>query len=194
MTPKQAIANELLILSGWSAGKVMWEAQGVARPSLPYISLGKKSLRDATILPEIRYSENPTGVPGNPSAEPPTIGTELLVTVTVQQTLVVQVSLFTSSTVGTSSAEELLDVILRKLHLPTSRARLEVSSVVFAYSSAIQIIPNLIEERFEGRAVADLTFRYLDTVSETETYIEQISGTVTLGDGPAQDFEIDSIY
>jgi hypothetical protein len=167
------------LLSGLPSGKVFWERQTQNRPALPFVSLHLKRYVDPTVYPEIVRSINPTGVPGDPLANPPTIGTEYIDALKLGHQADIDLTYHGTTVAGYSSVEELTHDIVHKLYLPSSRDRLKASGVAFAYDSDMLVIPELMETRFEGRVRTTLTFRWVEFVSETSTYISEVSGTAT---------------
>jgi hypothetical protein len=176
MTFDEAIAAEILLASGLPAGKVLWAYQTVDRPALPYVCLTPLAINDKTWWPELNYSNNPSGVPGNPTALPPIIGTELNAVLVLEHLPSVRIEYFCASITGASTARESLHGVLHQLLFPDSRSRLRSSATVFIDNSPVTTVPALVGSRFESRAATTSYWRYVETLKKTETYI----GSVTI--------------
>lgn len=159
--------------AGLSAGKVIWESQSSPRPALPYVSLWHTQAARLSPLPEVLSSVNPAGVPGNPAANPPTIGTELLSEYRAPSEMVLRVQAYSASPLGASSAEKLLQTLSLALDLSAVRSSLETLGLVVVDRAPVIALPSLVETRFEGHAALDIRLRLLDGVSEAGTYIGQ---------------------
>jgi len=164
---------------------VLWKDQGAPRPPLPYVALRHDGGSSASALTERMVSDNPDGQPGDPSAVPPSVGTELLLTEIEQVDFRLEVETFSPpEAVGAAHAVAIARGLRNALAKESVRNALEAAGVVVAdRSGPVQNLTGLVETDFEGRALFEVGLRAAFCVADTSTYIEtaQINGTLAEG-------------
>jgi hypothetical protein len=180
MTLDQAIITELLVCSGLPSGKIVWAMQGIPRPALPYLLVTARRVDDTSWWPEEVIKPNPAGHTGDPSATPPTIGTELLQTLKSHHLSEIQLEYFSSSTTGTQVAWELIHETVEKLSTLDSRTRLDAVDLVYVDHSPPQMVPSVVNGVWESRAICSTFWRYCGTVSSTTTFLGELTAAVSI--------------
>jgi hypothetical protein len=186
---ENAIAAAVLAASSFSPGKVIWENQTAQRPALPYVSLFRDNDERLSWSTEQIVSDNPDGHKGDPDANPPVVGTELLIDHKVDSEFHVRVQVFTAETRGNNAAHSVLSKIRNYFDTDAARRTLDAVGVATIERGSVMNISALVETRFEGRAALDIRFRTADGGQEINTYISSARITPTIEDVEGAPFD-----
>jgi hypothetical protein len=172
---KAAITAKLLSLTGLSSGKIIWDFPAQSGPALPYIDLSIESMKEIGLKEEI-VETNPTGTHGDPTANPPTIGTELL----IKDRVPIQISLRIKYNKALTDSYQSAMAVLEELNLALAISDLASTGLSRLNSSAVQSLPRIHFTGYSGGAFFIAEFVTMVSLSRTSTYISEIEITPTI--------------
>lgn len=155
--------------TGFDNGHVIWQEQTRDRPSRPFVGLS--IVTDQTNAFTEDSSEDNPDSDGND-------GEEILLISREHVELTVQVIVYTSDIVGSSSASEIARKIRRYFGRESVTSALTPHALVDR--GTVRNATIVLETEHEGRGVLDLTFRVADQDAEATTYIETATVETTV--------------
>jgi hypothetical protein len=179
---EDAIHEWIVAASGLAVDRVLWAVEGFERPeSGPWISLN--------IIGSTPVGQSWKETKANPTPSP---GAERLITVRSVHVGTLSIQCFGGDATGVDSPRKRLERCALALSLPSRARALNEANVAIGQVGGVQSVGGVINStRFEPRAVLQVNAHYNDELSETGTYVENVSATGYIPNEAAPDIVLD---